>query len=301
MSPARILLIGYAGDPTVRHVIPFLAEAGFDFLELLEFYSLGQVELDLDAGLLLVHDRAQAFDLNSYAAIYQRLLYPGRPEPDQRPTRREQALFRALDLALGACNGMVVNPPYAGWENNLKPLQTSLLEEAGFLVPASLSTSIEGDFRAFAATGARIYKSNSGERSIVERIGPSSLDRAALLGRAPVLFQEEILGKDVRVHSVGGEVFAVEIVSGAVDYRYARRQGLENVMRPLADIPETVRSACIRYARSRGIFIGGFDFKVTDDDRWYCLEMNPCPGFESYDRILGGAIARSLRDALASA
>ena len=54
----------------------------------------------------------------------------------------------------------------------------------------------------------------------------------------------------------------------------------------------------LRYAKSCGVLIAGFDFKVDELEQWYCLEMNSSPRFDSYDGVFGGAIGRALIDLL---
>jgi hypothetical protein len=179
-----------------------------------------------------------------------------------------------------------------------KPLQAHRLQEHGFSIPPSLSTSVPEDYRSFREGKELIYKSNSAERSIVDRVDRVEADRLAFLPACPVLFQHLIRGRDVRVHVIGGAAFPVLIESDAVDYRYAKRQGAVARMQPLRDLPAEIRDRCPAFSRSCGLDLAGFDFKITPEDRWYCLEMNPAPGFEGYDRVLGGTIARRLLEHL---
>ncbi|MCS0462932.1 MULTISPECIES: ATP-grasp domain-containing protein [Rhizobium] len=294
MSRFNLLVIGFAGDHTIRHVLQCLAGHDYEFLELFEFYATGEVDLDTAAHRLTIRCSDACLNLSDYKCIYQRLLHPGKSESFGVVPRIQQARFRALDLAIASCQSRVVNNLYAGWENNFKPLQTYLLAEAGFTVPRSLSTSIAEDFKAFSRSRPTIYKSNSGERSVVEEVGNVTPDRLSTLRQCPVFFQERVSGIDVRVHTVGENAFGVAVESGAVDYRYVGRSRQIAHFRPYPDIPTTISDLCVSYAKSRNIYLAGFDFKVTEDNIWYCLEMNPCPGFDSYDRVLGGVIGSSL-------
>ncbi len=64
-------------------------------------------------------------------------------------------------------------------------------------------------------------------RSIVHALDEDDIRRLDDISWCPVQFQALVPGHDVRVHVVGPDVHATEIVSDVVDYRYAhagRRQ-----------------------------------------------------------------------------
>ena len=44
--------------------------------------------------------------------------------------------------------------------------------------------------------------------------------------------------------------------------------------------------------------LAGFDFRVTKDGRWYCLEVNPMPTFLPYETATGQPIGNAVLDAL---
>ena len=117
-------------------------------------------------------------------------------------------------------------------------------------MPATLVTSDPAAARAFQAEyGEVIYKSASGIRSIVRRLGPDQLARLAFLRDGPAQFQAFVPGRNVRVHTVGDAVFATRIETEAVDYRYAHLDGLDVAMTPVT-LPAAVEAACLR-ARPR--------------------------------------------------
>ena len=192
----------------------------------------------------------------------------------------------------------VVNRLGGGMSNNSKPYQSLLLARAGFRVPPTLVTSDPDAARAFYAEhGEVIYKSTSGVRSIVRRLGPVQLDRLELLRNGPAQFQAFIPGQNVRVHTVGDELFATRVTSEAVDYRYARRDGLAVEMEP-AQLPFDVARARLRIARELELLHVGIDLKETPDGEWFCFEVNPCPGFLYYERNTGQPISAALAELL---
>ena len=56
--------------------------------------------------------------------------------------------------------------------------------------------------------------------------------RLSLLRHGPAQFQSFIPGENVRVHTIGDQLFATRVRSEAVDYRYASREGRNVEMEP---------------------------------------------------------------------
>jgi RimK-like ATP-grasp domain len=191
---------------------------------------------------------------------------------------------------------LVVNRPQAMAANDSKPWQTGQIRVAGFRVPDTLLTTDPDAVRSFQERhGAVVYKSISGTRSMVSRLGPAHAERLANVSHCPTQFQEYVPGRDYRVHVAGSEVFASEIISEADDYRYPAR-------RPVGiracRLPEDVEARCRRLARAARLPVAGIDLRRTPDGDWYCFEVNPSPAFTYYEsrtgQPIGHAIARFL-------
>lgn len=242
-------------------------------------------------------------DLDEISGVYVRFLGPeGRLPPPQLPPATAAKLQAEADTALMAlfedlpCP--VINRLGGGMSNNSKPYQALLLTRAGFRVPPTLVTSDPDAARAFHAEhGEVIYKSASGIRSIVHRLGPAQLARLDFLRNGPAQFQAFIPGHNVRVHTVGDRLFATRVTSEAVDYRYARRDGLAVEMEP-TELPTAIARACLRVARELDLLHVGIDLKETPDGDWFCFEVNPCPGFLYYERHTGQPISTALAELL---
>jgi hypothetical protein len=58
-----------------------------------------------------------------------------------------------------------------------------------------------------------------------------------------------------------------------VDYRYQEEGNQYRAVMPPARIAEL----CAKVAAAEELAIAGFDFRVTRDDEWYCLEVNAMP------------------------
>ncbi len=241
-------------------------------------------------------------DLDELTGVYVRFIGPeGRMPPVGDP---EDAAALQLEADAGLMALLedlpcpVVNRVGGGMSNNSKPYQSLLLRHAGLAVPATLVTSDPEAARAFQTEhGDVIYKSASGIRSIVRRLGPDQLTRLPFLHHGPAQFQGFVPGRNVRVHTVGDAVFATVIETEAVDYRYARHDGLDVAMRPM-NLPTAVGDACLRAARSLDLLFAGIDLKETPDGDYVCFEVNPCPGFTYYERHTGQQISTALADLL---
>jgi glutathione synthase/RimK-type ligase-like ATP-grasp enzyme len=146
--------------------------------------------------------------------------------------------------------------------------------------------------------GALIYKSMSGVRSIVAALNDNDIARLDHIRWCPVQFQALVPGTDVRVHVVGDEAFATEIVSDTLDYRYARRTGGSAelcVMRLTAELEEK----CVRLTAGLGLAFAGIDLKITPGGEVFCFEVNPSPAFSFYEANTGQPIAAAVARYLA--
>ncbi len=209
----------------------------------------------------------------------------------------EQALVIWLDMA----DALVFNRPSAMASNNSKPYQMQLIRELGFEVPHTLiTTDPDAAARFWTESGAAIYKSISGTRSVVSTLRMRDLARLSNVAWCPTQFQQYVPGSDYRVHVVGDAVFPCEIVSEADDYRYAALHGDAPVLRA-ATLPAGLAERCVHLSRKLDLPLAGIDLRRTPDDRWYCFEVNPSPGFTYYEAHTGQPIADTIAACLADA
>jgi glutathione synthase/RimK-type ligase-like ATP-grasp enzyme len=243
-------------------------------------------------------------DLDELTGVYTRFLGPeGRLPPPNLDLGTVQAMYFEYDSGLMAlledlpC--AVVNRIGGGMSNNSKVYQALLVREAGLLTPPTLVTNDPDAARRFYGDcqGEVIYKSLSGIRSIVRRLESDQLERLSLLRHGPAQFQSFVPGENVRVHTVGDQLFATRVHSESVDYRYAGREG-GHVEMEAAILPPAVAEACLQLARRLDLLLAGIDLKETPDGKYYCFEVNPCPGFLYYERHTGQPISAALADLL---
>lgn len=143
---------------------------------------------------------------------------------------------------------------------------------------------------------AVIYKSISGVRSIVTRANQQHLAKLDDVIFCPTQFQEYIPGIEYRVHVVGDEIFACAIRSEADDYRYASG----SVEISACSIPDDIADRCRNLATSMKLTLAGIDLRCTPEGGWYCFEVNPSPGFNTYEECTGQPIAEAVARLLSS-
>lgn len=243
-------------------------------------------------------------ELDELTGVYARYAGPeARIQPEDIAPDLTPSLYAERDTGLAAlfedlpCT--VVNRMAGGVSNHSKPLQGLHVRACGLLTPPTLVTSDPDAAREFYDRHGQevIYKSLSGIRSIVRRLSDEQLARLPLLRHGPSQFQAFIPGDDVRVHTVGDQLFATRVVSEAVDYRYARREGKQVAMEP-ANLPPHVVRGCLELARRMDLLLAGIDLRETPDGEYYCFEVNPSPGFLYYEQATGQPISAALADLL---
>jgi glutathione synthase/RimK-type ligase-like ATP-grasp enzyme len=296
-----ILLCGLETESSFASVAKALSRRGVSFVhvnprEIREMRLCVELD-DLKTGGRLAGPRYQV-ELEEVTAVYlrfmdDRFLPEVEREPADSPIRAASGAFHELfgqwaDIA----EARVVNRYMSMGSNFSKPYQSQLIAEHGFAVPETLITNDPDLVRAFAAEHEQvIYKSMSGERSIVARLDLEDAERLDRVHACPVQFQAFVDGPNVRVHTVGDNVFATSIATEAVDYRYAVRQVGEPARFTTFDLPDEIAHSCLGLAASLGLEVAGLDLKFPTDGEVVCLEVNPSPVFSYYEQHTGQPIA----------
>ena len=301
--PMTAGIIGPAGDPQVRRVARHLRARGCDplILDLARFPGAARASLA---------DGVPSFagaDVSAVGAWYVRSMpraLPFQPlsdggEPDnaaavRAATKRAYAIGRerrsflvSFVSALERAGAQLVNPPHAAAQHFLKLEQLELLRAAGVPLPRTLAANDPAAVLAFARElgTALVYKPIAGG-GLCRRVTEADLRPARLraLATAPVLFQEEVPGRNIRAYVVGGEVVAsYEIASESLDYR-----GAETAVRA-EGLAATEDAACRAAARACGMAFTGIDLRRRPDGSFALLECNPSPMFAAIERRTGAA------------
>lgn len=281
-----VLLFGYGYDPMVKAVLTSLETMEADVAlwsprDLLNDCAshIGSEGFD---GAALIGDRMIGID--EITGIFNRQsnveLTPEFRTLDPEDPLADHALAASGRVSefcdLAPC--LVMNRSGPNASNSSKPLQSLLIEEH-FFVPRTCITNDYDIAAEFCARMERvIYKSCSGERSIVTELEPGQLEaRQEMLSVCPVQFQELIEGRDMRVHVVGEAIFATEVRSEKVDYRYDGKADWR-----ASTVSDEVAAAAIALTRKLGLVLAGIDLRFCDDGRVICFEVNPSPAFSAY-------------------
>ncbi len=287
-----IVVWGALDDPPVVCVLDALDGHGVDAVHL-DDRQLGALSYDVQLGSTpqgWFEIEGRTVELDAIEGLYLR---PGEQNGVASATS-------AMLLAVaGSLRVPVVNRPTAGRSNLSKPFQLSLIASVGIATPDTLVTSDIMAARAFLARHERIvYKSISGQRSIVSAINATEPERLDAIGHGPVQLQQWIDGLDVRVHVVDDRWFATSVVSSATDYRYAPDECSPAELAPI-DIPTSLGEQLVLLSRRMGLLVSGIDLRHSVDGQWFCFEVNPSPGFTYYEdhtsQPIGSSIATLLR------
>lgn len=291
-----IFAVGLTSDGTLAHLADEAARRGVAVttIDLHDVVADGDWRLAIpDDGRSWLTAAGQRYDLDAAASYFCRIVDLSSLEDEGR-WLRWQSLIAAVTAWLEQVPGTVVNRPGLHSDNGCKPLHELTLSRHGFAVPESIASSDRSRLRAFAATGPTIVKALSGVRADSRLVTPRDFDSFDIV-QGPVHLQRYVAGKDVRAHVCGSKVYAQEITSSAVDYRTAAETEATYVP---CDLPEELVARMVDCTRESGMAFAGWDFKVGEDWQHWCLEVNPMPGYDWYDRKLDGAISAGLVDLL---
>jgi hypothetical protein len=302
-----IFLCGIPSEPSLGLVIQRVQELGAPHV-VFHQRDFAHMRMDVEIhgaevrGEMRLHGARHR--LEDFAAIYTRLMdYRLLPEvehepPDSRSRLHCEYLHSTLMQWHDLAPGRVLNRSAELGACYSKPLQAQLIGRLGFRIPETLVTNDPDEVRAFRRRHGRVvYKSASYVRSVVTLLDDRDADRLDAVRACPVLFQRYVAGPNIRVHTVGGHVFATSIESSAVDYRYAYLEGEQEKLVPVT-LGEDLAERCLRLAAAFGLEFAGIDLKVADDGEVYCLEVNPSPAFSYYELHTDQPIARAVADYL---
>ncbi|MDS0137867.1 MULTISPECIES: hypothetical protein [unclassified Amycolatopsis] len=299
-----ILCLGAAADPTFTAGLRGLRRAGIPFrpVDLPSLAMRGKIRIPLDspADTVLSLD-GESHRLGDFGAIWCRLVEIAFAAPTPELAAASAGQTEALARILEFVPLKVMNPPLREASGFTKLLHAVALGEVGgWQIPATcLTTDPEEalDFVRGCRTGA-IFKGVSATKTWATVFEPPHESRLPRLAHLPVLFQERIIGPDVRVHVVGDQSFGELIDSPVLDYRTVR--GV-NDYRPL-EVPREIAEGCTRLTGHCRVPLLGVDFKIERaTGQWVFLEANSMPCFEGYDERAGGAISRAIAEWLAEA
>ncbi len=302
-----ILLYGLGHETPIQMIGNSLEELNQDFFTVnINSLENTDIHLEYNGDLLLgeVSVGNKSYSIKDISGIYNRSvdlsLFPEFQHVDVGDNSKiilkaKSELFNNLLEWKGI---RVLNPNRPMVSNSSKLYQMMIIQKCGFLIPNSIITNKIEKLNAFRRNFQQvIFKSASGVRSIVKKLD-DSYDMQNILN-CPTLFQKCLEGSNIRVHVVGDDVFATEIVSDGIDYRYSNRENFKTDLREIK-LDSDIQKKCIKLSQILQLPLAGIDLFKSKDNRWYCFEVNPSPGFSYYENHTDQPISMSIAKYLAN-
>jgi glutathione synthase/RimK-type ligase-like ATP-grasp enzyme len=228
--------------------------------------------------------------------------------PRYMQARERSGWLMALLLSLDHAGLLLVNPPQAGAALQFKPFQLDVLRRLGARLPRTLISNDPDRIRDFHSAerdhqGEVIFKPLLGG-AMTRLLTAEVLAQLEYVRAAPVIFQQRIIGADVRVVLVGEDIVsavAIRTPEPHLDFRDdpVYNQG-KAVYEPVS-LPSDIVDLCRKAARACGLRFAGIDIKRTEQGEWIFLELNSSPIYLDVERKLGHPISGALADLLVNA
>ena len=288
-----IIIVGFTNDRTIIHTVKIAKNLSipYVFFDLYKFALSGDYFWDYESHTGHFGYKGVQFEFpnSEISGVYARIINIFSNMMGSK-NRLLGSRIQALTEILSDLKGVNVVNRDADFSNSSKLYQLYVLSKCGFLVPNSLLTNNSEIARSFIKDKDVIYKGASSEKTITSAISKVQASRFRLLKNSPVLFQERIVGFDVRTHLIGSEFYSEKIESDVVDYRFDSGQKKFSAI----SLPESIENKCLTYQRLSGIDFIGFDFRVSESGEYFILEANLMPGYDIYDKRLKYPISRAL-------
>lgn len=295
-EPARILVLTHDDDPTADVVLHQLNAKGIPFVRCDpgDFPASLHLTARLDPGETGWDGRfsgaPREIDLQSVRAVYYRrpsdfrLLRGG--SPSEEAFARSQARHGFSGVLSSLPEAIWLNSPSAMADARIKPHQLAVAARCGLQVPATLITNEPDEVSDFAwSVGGRIITKSLATMVTVDDVrGNGVLYTAEVaedlwddprIATTAHLFQELLVGVDIRMTAVADKFFAAEIhpvdPAGPVDIRAHH----ENVTYRVVEVPYDVRRAVLDLLRELRLPFAALDFRVVPGRGWIFLEANP--------------------------
>jgi hypothetical protein len=311
-----ILIVSFPGDAHCQAVAQALQARGKQpaMLDLSRFPALAQIELGYGMrrrGAMWLRDQAWGdIDLGQCRAAWWR-----RPQPFAIPpevtdqTHRAFAASEAREVFGGLwrlMDAVWVNDPQRDDLAHRKSYQLRAAESVGFGVPETLITKAPAAARDFILrheSGGTVFKAFNGtpqawrETRLIRGEELACLD---LVRFAPVIFQQYVVGTDIRVTVIGERIFPAEIDITDGDYAVDFRMNYDRLRIRPTRLPADVEASIRALMTHLGLVYGAIDLRRTEDGSYMFLEINPAGQWLFIEHQTSQPITDALADALAS-
>lgn len=298
MTTPLILVVGYASQPQPAHQIKQLLARGARVINIDPYGKQGEYKSLIWSDDSITWDN-YPININEVTGIILSAHAPEFPTEDafyknangqitweqwyqQFGLQRDRSdTLLGLLLHFEQHGIRMLNAPSKSLISRRKAFQLQVMKKAGCTLPATLITNDAHAAREFiqnhpeciakpAAGGSLTLSANQLlEQGILER-----------LHAAPAIFQERIIGKDVRVTIVNGEIVSsviIDVPDDALDFRNAPgyQEGRTSyIEQPL---PDDIAQQCRQAMQALGLNFSGIDLRLTPEGKFVMLECNSSP------------------------
>lgn len=303
-----ILVISYPEEEHTALVMDHLARSGREVvqIDLSDFPAKCSMEARWSNAAkpgFLIQQHGRTIDIGSAHAVWWRRVRPF--EVDASITKEQHRAFVFSETSQ-AIHGMLdslpcpwINPREADAAAHHKPYQWTVAHQLGLKLPRTLVTTQTQAARDFiqGIGGKVVFKAFLAsieewrETRLVEQ---EDLDRLDLVRYAPVIFQEYIVGVDLRITMIGDAIFAAEIDARNTSYPVDMRMVVGEGIVQAVTLPDAVQTLLRKLMRRLNLIYGAIDMRRTDDGEYIFLEVNPAGQWLFVEQRTGQPIAQAL-------
>jgi glutathione synthase/RimK-type ligase-like ATP-grasp enzyme len=287
-----ILVISTAHDEHAAAVLSALSRqrTSATLLDLSQFPQHMRLSMQYDMPdhrkfFLNLPDRT-TLDLTDCAVIWWRRPQQFVPHPDlTRATHSNFALSESYEAFAGlwqSLDAFWVNHPRKDEVAHRKAFQLRVAQDVGLTVPRTLISNDPALVREFVAVQGydrTIYKAFSATEQEWRETRLLRSEELALIDNvqyAPVIFQEYIEARyDLRITVVGDSIFPAAIYSQETAYKVDFRMDIANARIEAVRLPPAVEAQLQALMARLGLVYGAIDMRLTPDERYVFLEINP--------------------------
>lgn len=306
----KIGIFGRDDDPLSTHTEAVARRRGHDVLRIAFNAMAGGAAAAFDGSSWLWSgeelESCGGFLVRQYPAAHALLAPPEEGATAAEWFRRGQLQVERSSFAQSAIMDLelrgkpMINPMLASAPFDHKPLQLATFARAGLPIPRTLITNFPEAARIFdddvrQRGGTLITKPSAGGAETL-LVDDDVRARLASITPSPVIFQERIVGPDVRVTVVGGEIASSVVVESedGVDYRSGAAYRRGEACYHAHPLPPEVAALCLRAAALCHHVLSGIDLKRAADGSYTILEANSAPVYLDIEQKTGAPITEKL-------
>ncbi|OYP37048.1 RimK family alpha-L-glutamate ligase [Rhodopirellula sp. MGV] len=280
VKECRLLIIGGESDPNTCRVVDQAHLRGIDYV----FWDSDHSE----SRLMAWDFQRPVIDLGNQAlrpsAIYLRQNVFG------SDSRQSHAVFDLGEsFALAWPEIKMLNRRTAGDANN-KSRNLRIARQCGMAIPETIVIGDSSPLASHPDPDSTIVKPLAGgdhAYAIDRFLQESPYD-------APLFVQQRLAGENIRVFSIGGELFAFHLRTDAVDYRTDGSVSVHAI-----DVPGEIATQTTQLVRELGFDYCALDFRCRHEfEQPVFLEVNSFPMFVAFDDACGNRLVDAVLEFL---